>query len=146
MDNPRSNRVGFDGKTVSDRWCKNRTAKVCDQLELDYGLTIAREQGRGKVAAADKVPTLKQVKQEIKVAILECLMNRVNNLDHLKERLFKKGIETRFQVQKTGRVNGITFRKGQVALKGSAIDKNFSYGRLKKQLEKNRGLDRGLSM
>ncbi len=138
-----ANRVGFTGEVVSDKWCKNRTAKACDRLEKEFNLTVARDQGRGKVVASDKIPALKQVKQEIKVAILECLMNRVSNMDRLKSVLQKKGIETHLQVQKTGRVNGITFRKNQIAIKGSAVDRNFSYQKLKNKL--TRGRDQGMS-
>ena len=98
----------------------------------------------GRVIEAGVIPAFKQVKQEIKVAILECLMNRVNNMDRLKILLQKKGIETQLQVQKTGRIHGITFRKNQIAIKGSAVDRNFSYQKLTNKL--TRGRDRGMSM
>jgi len=139
-----ANRVGFQGELVSDKWCKNRTAKACDEMEKEFDLTVARDQGRGKVVASDKIPAFKRVKQEIKVAILECLMNRIGSLDQLRERLKKKGIEPQLQVQKTGRIHGITFRKNQIAIKGSAVDRNFSYQKLTNKL--TRGRDRGMSM
>jgi len=41
-----ANRVKYDGRVVSDRWCKNRTARVCDQLEEKYGLVVARSRQR----------------------------------------------------------------------------------------------------
>ncbi|MDA0195869.1 MAG: relaxase/mobilization nuclease domain-containing protein [Bacteroidetes bacterium] len=44
-----SNRIGFYGQVVSDQWCKNRTANICDQLEEKYGLIVARCQGKEKL-------------------------------------------------------------------------------------------------
>ena len=69
--------------------------------------------------------------------IEELLRTGIGSFDKLKEKLTKAGIETRLQVQRTGRVNGITFSKDEIAIKGSAVDKEFSYGRLKQKLDQN---------
>ncbi len=69
--------------------------------------------------------------------IEELLRMGISSFDQLKKELGKAGIETRLQVQRTGRVNGITFSKDDIAIKGSAVDKEFSYGRLKQKLVQN---------
>lgn len=135
-----SNRVGYDGAVASDKWCKNRTANICDKLEVKYGLTIARDQGRQKVISEDKIQAIKEVKSEIKSAILECLDKGVNNFKNLKAELEEKSIQMNLQIQTTGRVNGISFEKDGIALKGSAIDKSFSYRKLSNQMNMNKGL------
>ncbi len=61
-----SNRICYDGGIVSDNWCKNRTAQICDQLEMKYGLTVARDQGKRRQLRNDKVPLKKKIKSEIK--------------------------------------------------------------------------------
>ncbi|XOV94601.1 MAG: relaxase/mobilization nuclease domain-containing protein [Bacteroidota bacterium] len=137
-----SNRVGFDGAVASDKWCKNRTANVCDKLEEKYGLTVARKQGRSKVISEDKIQVMKQVKIRVKSAIQECLDRGVKDFKSLKQELGKKSIQMNLQIQTTGRVNGISFEKDGIAIKGSAIDKSYSYRGLSKHMEINKGIVR----
>lgn len=137
------NRIGFDGSVASDRWCKNRTARTCDQLELKYGLTVAKEQGLGKGEIRDKVPIKSQLKSEIRGEIEQKLKMGISNMDQLSKELSKNGISVFIKTQSTGRINGVSFEKMGMAFKGSAIAKQFSFGRLTKQLEKNKSIDRG---
>ncbi len=137
-----SNRIGYDGAVASDKWCKNRTANVCDKLEVKYGLTIARNQGKPKVVSQDKIKVIKEVKNKVKSAIQECLDKGVHDFKSLKVELGKKSIEMNLQIQTTGRVNGISFEKDGIAIKGSAIDKSYSYRGLSKQMEMNKGIER----
>mgnify|MGYP001801765210 FL=1 len=67
-------------------------------------------------------------------------------MDRLKKELGNQGISLEIKKQSTGRVNGVSFAKDGMAFKGSAISKEFSYGRLVKQLENNRGQERGMSL
>lgn len=138
-----SNRVGFNGEVVSDRWCKNRTARACDIMEEKYNLTVAREQGRGLSPAQDKRPEIKQAKDQIAIAVKGALEKGISRYDTLIAELRKRNIDLQLQKQSTGRVNGITFRKGEFIVKGSAVSKEFSYKRLLKHLEMNKGKQLG---
>ena len=140
------NRVGYDGEVASDRWCKNRTARACDQLEVKYGLTIARQQNKVKDIAMDKIPIKKRIKSQIKSEIEKSLHKGINNMNQLKSELSKNKISMKVQTQSTGRINGLSFEKDGLAFKGSSISKDFSYGRLNKQLERNKTRNRGLSL
>ena len=140
------NRVGFDGKVASDRWCKNRTASVCDKLEVKYGLTVARGQGKGAVAASHKVPVVRGAKAGIRAAIEGQLKKGVDTMEKLKAGLAAEGISLKVKVQSTGRVNGVSFARDGIAMKGSAIGREFSYGRLTKLLDRNKGQGMGLSI
>lgn len=131
------NRVSFDGTVASDRFCKNRTAQVCDQLEAKYGLTVAREQGKGRPKKKDKVPLKNKAREEIRTAIEEALASGITNFQALEQALINKGMTMKLQRQRTGRINGITFGKQGFAMKGSAIDKTFSYGRILKAMAHN---------
>lgn len=139
-----ANRVTYDGQTVSDRFSKNRTARICDELEEKYDLTVAREQGKTRDLVNDKVPTRKELKMEINEVVKLSLEQGSADWKALETDLRTKGIEIKYQQQSTGRINGVSFKKGSEAIKGSAVDKSFSYGRLNKQLEENR--DQGKSL
>jgi Relaxase/Mobilisation nuclease domain len=138
-----SNRIGFEGNVVSDRWCKNRTARACDLMEEKYNLTVAREQG--KSLSNDKRGDIRQVKEEISTAINQSLKSGTSDYDLLTKDLHKKGIDLQLQKQSTGRINGVTFKKGELIMKGSAVGKEFSYKHLLQSLEKNQSIDRGMS-
>ncbi len=139
-----ANRVGFRGEVASDKWYKNRTAQVCGELEKQFGLTVAREQYNAQEQTKDKIPPKHQTKIEIREAIRESLNNGTGSINQLKKELAEQGIETRLQVQSTGRINGISFRKNEIAIKGSAVDRNYSYLKLQRKLESNRQQNRGL--
>lgn len=132
-----SNRIGFDGQVVSDQWCKNRTANICDQLEEKYDLVVARQQGKEKMIGNYKIPLNREVKQIMKKAITQSLVRKISSFDELIIDLKSKGIEVNFQEQKTGRINGVMFRYKGLSMKGSAVDRSFSYGRLAKELSRN---------
>lgn len=56
----------------------------------------------------------------------------------IKTILEKSGIETEFKLSRTtGKVQGISFRIGNVSFKVSEVDRKFSFGNLKKEFEKN---------
>jgi hypothetical protein len=136
-----SNRIGYNGEVASDRWCKNRAAHACDELEVKYGLTIAREQGKNKTTLLDKVPVKKRLKEEISGAIEKGLDEGIYDLDGLAEHLSAAKISVEVKTQRTGRINGISFEKEGMAFKGSAISRDFSYGRLQKKLEENQRIN-----
>ncbi|MDA0195868.1 MAG: hypothetical protein O2951_12615 [Bacteroidetes bacterium] len=73
----------------------------------------------------------------MKKAITQLLVRKIPSFDELIEDLKQKKIEVNFQKQKTGRINGIMFRYKGLSMKGSAIDRSFSYGRLAKELSQN---------
>lgn len=131
-----SNRVGFDGKAASDRFIKNRAARSCDELEVEFGLTVARGHGRS-TEIKHRSPAKNKVRDEIKQAIESGLAKGIKDFNELERHLANSAIEMKVQYQSTGRVNGLSFRKDGVALKGSAIDKNLSYKKLTLTLSGN---------
>lgn len=131
-----SNRIGFDGDVVTDKWCKNRTASICDSLEEKYGFTVARKQ-RKKSRIHDKVPLKKQVKNDLHLMITQALKKGTTSFDLFEAQLKSKNVEVLYQIQKTGRVNGISFKHRNLTLKGSSIDKSLSYKRIAKALDQN---------
>jgi len=139
-----ANRVQYDGNTVNDSFSKNRTARACDDLEVKYGLTIARDQSKEQERINDKMPIRKEVKEGIRSALEESLQKGRSSWSELNKDLKEKGIELKLQKQSTGRINGVSFKKEGLSIKGSAVDKSFSYGRLNNRLEQNRDMGKSL--
>jgi hypothetical protein len=126
-----NNRLGWDGKVYSDSFLKNRAAMACDELEVEFDLTVARGHGQ---TIKHKWNEKNAVKEEISSAINEGLAKGVSSFKELGLHLKPYGIEMKIQYHKNQQVNGLSFRKGEIALKGSAIDKRFSYKRISKQM------------
>ena len=95
-------------------------------MEEKYKLTVAREQGNARAVVQDKREGIRDTKEDIKEAIESSLKKGISNYDSLKRDLAKKNIDLQLQKQSTGRINGVTFRKDDLIVKGSAIDKDFS--------------------
>lgn len=130
------NRVGFDSNVSNDSFIKNRAARACDQLEEEFELTVARGQSKA-VDIKHNSPLKNEMKAVVKSAIEQSIKSGKNHIDELQADLAKKGIEMKVQYQSTGRVNGLSFRWNNFSMKGSAIDKRFSYKRLENLLGRN---------
>ncbi len=137
-----ANRITLQGDTVSDRFSMNRSASICDELELKYNLTVARGHGQGR--KKDKVPVLQKAKKDIRIVMAKGLDQGINSWQHLERYLKSKDVELQFQKQSTGRINGISFRMGEISVKGSAVDRAFSYQRLDKRFNAKKSIELGL--
>lgn len=132
-----ANRVKDSGELVSDKWCKNRTARCCDTLEEKYKLTIARLQLR-KDIGSDKRGRLSERKSFVKQALDNAInIEFVATIDELKQNLQKHQVEMQLHVQKTGRVNGVSFRYKDTAFKGSALGKEYKLNQLSMRMDEN---------
>ena len=128
-----ANRVTYEGELVSDQFLKNRTAQACDQLEREFNLTIAKEQGRAR-GGIDKRAGLKQEKQAIQREVVESL-KRSFSIEGLKKSLDRKQIELKEHKRASGETYGISFKRGNLPVKGSAI--GLKYKEITKQIDQN---------
>ena len=128
------NRIGNDGKTISDRNEKYRSTKICRELTERYGLTIGRgkqEVNRLRLRGEDKL------QYEIFDAIKSILPQSKTWKDFVAE-LEQQDITTRFKTKgNTDVVQGITFEKDGCSFSGSKIDRSCSFSRLNAALERN---------
>ena len=128
------NRIGNDGKTITDRNEKYRSTKICQKLTERYGLTI--EEGKQKVnrlllRGEDKL------RYEIFDAIKAVLPQSKNWKDFV-EGLEQQGITTRYKTKEnTDVVQGIIFAKDGCGFSGSKIDRSYSFARLNETLNQN---------
>ena len=112
------NRIGNDGKTISDRNEKYRSTKICRELTERYGLTIGegkQKVNRPRLRGEDKL------RYEIFDAIKSVLPQSQTWKDFVAE------LEQQ----------GIIFAKDGCSFSGSKIDRTCSFSRLKVEIEQN---------
>lgn len=128
------NRIGNDGKTISDRNEKYRSTKVCRELTERYGLTIGegkRAVNRYRLRGEDKL------RYEIFDAIKAILPQSQNWKDFVSG-LEQQDVATRFKTKgNTDVVQGIIFEKDGCSFCGSKIDRSCSFSRLNAEIERN---------
>jgi len=126
------NRIGNDGKTISDHNEKYRSTKICRELTERYSLTIGKgkqEVKRSRLRGEDKL------QYEIFDAIKSILPQSLN-WNVFVAGLEQQGITTRFKTKgKTDVVQGIIFEKDGCSFSGSKIDRSCSFSRLNAVLE-----------
>lgn len=128
------NRIGNDGKTISDRNEKYRSTKICRELTERYGLTL----GEGKKAVnRQQLRGEDKLRYEIFDAI-KAVLPQSNNWKDFVAGLNKQGITTRFKTKgNTDVVQGIIFEKNGCSFSGSKIDRSCSFSRIHAEIVRN---------
>ena len=128
------NRIGNDGKTISDRNEKYRSTRICRELTERYGLTL----GEGKKAVnRHRLRGEDKLRYEIFDAIKTALLHSKNWKDFVAD-LERQDIATRFKTKgNTDVVQGIIFKKNGCSFSGSKIDRSCSFSRLNAEIERN---------
>ena len=128
------NRIGNDGKTISDRNEKYRSTKICRELTERYGLTL--DEGK-KAVNRHRLRGEDKLRYEIFDAIKAALLHSKNWKDFVAD-LERQGIATRFKTKgNTDVVQGIIFEKNGCSFSGSKIDRSCSFSRLNAEIERN---------
>lgn len=124
-----ANRIDYNGKAVSDQFYKNRTAKICDEIEQSFGLTIAREQQRNLHHTHPQwLQEAIQKKEKIRKAIDDHIAEKARvNWKSLHENLRIQGIQMRVTKNKKGEVVGISFHTEGFSIKGSKLGKGYTF-------------------
>lgn len=128
------NRIGNDGKTISDRNEKYRSTKICRELTERYGLTIGegkQKVNRPRLRGKDKL------RYEI-FDVIKAMLPQSKNWKDFVEGLEQQGITTHFKTKgNTDVVQGIIFAKDGCSFSGSKIDRSCSFTRLNETLSQN---------
>ena len=128
------NRVNDEGKTISDRFQKERSHKVCKEITLRYGYHLGNGKGqvnRQQLKGADKI------KYELNDAI-KAASESAASWNELSARLERQGIQTIFKYKSgTSEIQGVSFAKGDLQFKGSKIDRSLSFGKLDALIQQN---------
>lgn len=128
------NRIGNDGKTISDRNEKYRSTKICRELTERYGLTIGegkRAVNRHRLRGEDKL-------RYEKFDAIKAILPQSQNWKDFVTGLEQQDITTRFKTRgNTNVVQGIIFEKDGCSFSGSKIDHSCSFSRLNAEIERN---------
>ncbi|MBC8033803.1 MAG: relaxase/mobilization nuclease domain-containing protein [Chitinophagaceae bacterium] len=128
------NRVSNEAKTISDQYQRRRNAEVCKQLTLKHGYHMA--QGKAQVNRPRLTGTDK-IKYQLYDAIKETSA-AARSWKELEGLLKQRDIEINYKYKSGAtEIQGISFSKDGLKLKGSEIDRSLSYGKLNQQIEYN---------
>lgn len=128
------NRVDNKGETITDKNNYARNIKACRELTLKYGYHWGKgkeQVNRQALNGREKVRY--ELYDTIKVA-----MKTSTNWKELESKLAIRGIGIAYKFKSgTNEVQGISFEKGEIKMKGSAIDRSLSFSRMDAQLNRN---------
>ena len=133
------NRIANDGRTITDRNERIRSARICKELTRKYGLYFASGKERVK---QHRLKEPDKTKYGL-YSILKSEVSRCGNWRQLATNLEKQGVDMRFKYRgKSDEVQGVVFTMNGYSFSGSKIDRRFSYAKIDVALERNRRTER----
>lgn len=133
------NRIGNDGKTISDRNERLRSTRICKELTLKYGLHMA---GGKENVKRNRLKEPDRTKYRL-YDILKTEVGRCGNWNVLVANLNRQGVEARFKHKgQTNEVQGVVFTMNGYHFNGSKVDRRFSYSKIDAALQRNRNEER----
>ncbi len=128
-----ANLVNNKGKVISDSYLGLKGKKIAQALTNKYKLVPALEKHLELTnfqALRGEQDKRYAIYQAMKEALPQC-----RTMEELERILKQHQIEMQFKLKRgTSEVQGITFRLGDYIIKGSSIDRSFSYNSLKRLL------------
>jgi ribosomal protein L24 len=132
-------RIRDDGTVVSDSKIALRTIQATKELEKEFRLEQVefkqnsdRRIKRGEYKLMERTCELSTI-AEAKLVIDEILKDKPQIREFV-ENLQNSGFQIRPNIsEKTGKMNGFSFKKGEITFKSSAIAKNYSFQSLQKE-------------
>ncbi len=133
------NRIGNDGRTISDRNERLRSTRICKELTLKYGLHMA---GGKENVKRNRLKEPDRTKYRL-YDILKTEVGRCGNWDVLVADLHRQGVEVRFKHKgQTNEVQGVIFTMNGYHFNGSKVDRRFSYSKIDAAMQRNRNEER----
>ena len=133
------NRIANDGRTISDRNERIRSARICKELTKKHNLYFASGKERVK---QHRLKEPDKTKYGL-YSILKSEVSRCGNWRQLAANLEKQGVDMRFKYKGTSdEVQGVVFTMNGYSFSGSKIDRRFSYSKIDAALERNKRTER----
>ena len=133
------NRIANNGRTISDRNERIRSARICKELTKKYNLYFASGKERVK---QHRLKEPDKTKYGL-YSILKSEVSRCGNWNILAANLKKQGVEIRFKYKgNSDEVQGVVFTMNGYSFSGSKIDRRFSFSKIDAALERNRRTER----
>ena len=129
------NRIAGDGRTISDRNERIRSARICKELTRKYGLYFSNGKERVKL---HRLKEPDKTKYEL-YSILKSEVSRCGNWRQLAANLKEQDVDVCFKYKgDSGEVQGVIFTRNGYPFSGSKIDRRFSYSKIDAVLNANR--------
>ncbi|WP_276496855.1 relaxase/mobilization nuclease domain-containing protein [Pontibacter litorisediminis] len=128
------NKVSYAGRVIEADFQLPRSMRVISEMIARYGYHL--HAGKDAVNRQRLNPS-----ESARFALYDALrplLGEAKSWEELRARLQRQGITLRFKLDSgTGKVLGVSFKKGNYSFKGSAIDPGLSYSSISRQLEHN---------
>ncbi len=144
-----ASRIDFYGKTVSDSLDYKKAMLFCREVEKEKGLreVNAPPNSLDKNVSQNEFQMMKRtgilsIKEEFKIVINDAKARSETMTEFITHLQDKTSLHPVFNVQKTGRVAGISYldTRTDVMMKGSDLGKRYSFTGLQKQTKRIKGL------
>lgn len=133
------NRIDNNGRLISDKNDRVRSAKICKELTEKHHLHMAKGKDhvhRERLRGADAV------KYQIYDALVS-VTPKCKNWEELRSALMKHGISMHFVHRgNTTEIQGIVFEKDGLHFNGSKVDRQFSFSKISRTLVENANRER----
>ena len=144
------NRIGYDGKVLSDSNDFARSEKVLRELEIRYDLTKVNSssQARERAMTKNELEMMKRTnepsqKMKLQVLIRDILQEKQGNTaQEFIKALEDKGINVLFNQASTGYVSGISYGYEGIIIKGAKLGNDFKWGSIKNSINYEQERDR----
>lgn len=121
------NRIDNDGRTISDKNERLRSARICKELTLKYGLHMAKGKDHVKT---ERLREPDKTKYEL-YSLLRTEVRKAGNWKELIAGLNEKGVDVRFKYKgNSDEIQGVVFIMNGYSFSGSKIDRQFSYSKI----------------
>jgi hypothetical protein len=126
------------GKTITDKNNFAKNVKACKEITLKYGYHL----GEGKEQVNRQALKGKEkIRYELYDAIMAA-MKTATSWKILEAQLAKQGVKIAYKFRSgTSEVQGVSFEKGDIKIKGSAIDRSLSYAQIDATLTRNQQVE-----
>lgn len=138
-----ANRVKFSGDVVSDSQDYKRSKAIVRKLELKYNLTVLKESKESNVLSKGEIEKCLRTGEAPERLELQRIINEIikHNLSifEFEKKLKEKKVSIKLNASQEGKISGISFEYKGKTYKGSQVNKNLSWNKLKIKLyEQNR--------
>ena len=144
------NRIGYDGKVMSESNDYARSEKVLRELEKKYNLTAVTpsRQARERAMTKNELEYMKRTNKPSDKMALQIILNEVlsqkgkMSTNEFIEKLEAKRVSILFNQASTGYVSGVSFSYNGVVMKGAKIGNDFKWTSLKTKIDYEQERDR----
>ncbi len=146
------NRIGYDGKVLSDSNDYKRSEEVLRKLEVKYNLVkvLSSRESKERAMTKDELEMMKRTnapsdKLKLQVIIKSVLAKgKKLSLEQFIAGLAAKGVRLKFNQATTGYVSGISYDYRGFVIKGASLGNDFKWPSLTSHLDYEQERDRQL--